>query len=791
MRSFFAACVFTMLLAVSALAQPSSRAGEDYRNLTHDGAWCWFADPRAVRYVGQHDRTYAGWVGSRGDIVVGWLDNRTGEVRSHVVARRFERDDHANPSLRILPDGRLIVFYSKHADSVMRLRVSTQSEDISAWSDEQQLALNDPAQLKPGHPNATCYPNPIALDGDRVALLWRGTNWKPCIAFSEDGGLTWGKGRVMLTEPGAGAGNRPYLKAALARDLGDGPGIHLAFTTGHPRNEPLNSVHYLLYRSGRFFRADGSVVGTLDDMPIAPSSCDVVYDAKETGVRAWVWDVAEDERGRPVIAYTRLPDETRHVYHVARFDGTQWQDSALVDGGAWFPQTQAGKVEREPHYSGGIVLDHDDPRAAYLSRPVLGVFEIERWRREGATWTGEPVTAGSRYDNVRPFVVRHHPGGAGPRVLWMHINGKYEHYTKYKTTIKMDLPEPPPDVSLAPADVLALMERVATWQLDNPAAHGPTNWTTGAMCAGIMALADISDDDHYERAMLALGEANGWQPGRNKFFADDHCIGQMYLSLYARHENPAMIGPIRAVFDAMIEEDADESLEWKGNVHLRQWAWCDALFMAPPTLAMLAEATGDRRYLDLLDRRWWKTVDYLYDPAEHLFYRDSRYFEKREPNGRKVFWSRGNGWVIAGLARVLEALPADHPTRDRYERLFVEMAERIASLQQPDGFWHASLLDPASYPNPETSGTGFHCFALAWGINHGLLDAGQYRPVVERAWRALSGSVDANGMLRWVQPVGADPRQVREHDTDIFGVGALLLAGREVYEMELNVAGGP
>jgi rhamnogalacturonyl hydrolase YesR len=131
-------------------------------------------------------------------------------------------------------------------------------------------------------------------------------------------------------------------------------------------------------------------------------------------------------------------------------------------------------------------------------------------------------------------------------------------------------------------------------------------------------------------------------------------------------------------------------------------------------------------------------------------------------------------------------MPADHPTRPRYEDLFVEMSARIAELQQPDGLWRASLLDPASYPHAETSGSGFYCFALARGVNTGLLNRERYLPVIERAWTALVNCVDANGMLEWVQPIGQDPRNVRAAHTDVYGVGAFLLAGEQMQQLVEN-----
>ena len=183
-----------------------------------------------------------------------------------------------------------------------------------------------------------------------------------------------------------------------------------------------------------------------------------------------------------------------------------------------------------------------------------------------------------------------------------------------------------------------------------------------------------------------------------------------------------MIAPALSRFEEMLQTPFDESLEFTNEKIAREWVWCDALFMSPPALALATSATDDRRYADLMDRLWWKTTDYLYDKEEHLYSRDSRFFGQREVNGKKVFWSRGNGWVLAGLARVLQYLPEDYPERPRFLTLFQGMAKKIASLQGDDGYWRTSLLDPDSWPAPETSGTGFFTYALAWGVNQGLLD---------------------------------------------------------------------
>ncbi|HEY5078701.1 MAG TPA: glycoside hydrolase family 88 protein [Opitutaceae bacterium] len=349
-----------------------------------------------------------------------------------------------------------------------------------------------------------------------------------------------------------------------------------------------------------------------------------------------------------------------------------------------------------------------------------------------------------------------------------------------------------PDPS--PSAILGTMERVADWQLANPSKHGATDWTQAAGCTGMMALAGICGDSRYRDSMRAMGEAEGWRLGPRTYMADDHCIGQTYAELHLLYRENGMIAPLRERFDAILAAPSRvRSLEFsyaQGSA-LENWSWCDALFMGPPTWVRLYAATGDTRYLDFAVANWWRTTDYLYDKEEHLFYRDSTYFPRREANGRKVFWSRGNGWVMAGLVRTLQYLPSNHPDRPRFERLFGEMAEKILSCQQPDGLWRASLLDPASYPLKETSGSGFYVYALAWGVNQGLLERSRCEGAVRAGWNALCSCVGDDGRLSHVQPIGADPKRFPEDSTEVYGVGAFLLAGSEVYRMAVIREAGP
>ena len=338
--------------------------------------------------------------------------------------------------------------------------------------------------------------------------------------------------------------------------------------------------------------------------------------------------------------------------------------------------------------------------------------------------------------------------------------------------------------AISPQGVLSMMQHVADWQLAHPSSHAPTDWTQGTGDAGFMALAVISKDPKYRETMRVMGEKNEWKLGPRKYHADDQCVGQTYAELYLFYRDPKMIALIQSRFDEILAElsGGTNTCSSKPKVG-EEWWWCDSLFMAPPTWTRIYAATRDERYLNFAVTNWWSTTASLYDKNEHLFFRDGAYFNKREANGKKVFWSRGNGWVMGGLVRVLQYLPINYPDRPRFDQLFKEMAEKILMCQQPDGLWHASLLDPTSFPLKETSGSGLYTYALAWGVNQGLLNKDKFEPSVRKAWLALVDCVDADGKLTHVQPVGADPKSFSPESTEVYGVGAFLLAGSEIYRL--------
>ncbi|MGH8193760.1 MAG: glycoside hydrolase family 88/105 protein [Woeseiaceae bacterium] len=340
--------------------------------------------------------------------------------------------------------------------------------------------------------------------------------------------------------------------------------------------------------------------------------------------------------------------------------------------------------------------------------------------------------------------------------------------------------------------------KVADWQLarmDNfdyirtfrDETRQGTGWEQAAFYIGLARWAAVTGNSRYFSALFERAERNNWQTGPRYWHADDQAIVQVYLFLAGKQDE--RIAASTEAFDQVLSSPPRNTLEFKqdDNGHSegtcqRRWCWCDALFMAPPAWLMLSNATGDSKYREYALKEYFATKDYLYDDELHLFYRDSRYFERRTAFGNKVFWSRGNGWVFAGIPLLLEALPADHPTRRDLLELYEEMAAAFKDIQHPDGYWSSSLLDVEHDPLPETSGTAFITFGLAWGVNRSIISQDEYGEVVERGWSALANAVDRQGKLGWVQQVGSAPEETRASDTQLYGSGALLLAASEMLD---------
>jgi protocatechuate 3,4-dioxygenase beta subunit len=418
----------------SSASQLAAAAGGPARvtELVGDGAWCWFQDPRAIHYVGLHDRTYVGYVTTAGDIDVLALDDPTGTVYQTVLHPRLVADDHAAPGLEVLPDGRIAVFYAGHVGSTMYYRVSTNPEDVSSFGPEQTVPVNVSG------PYGYTYANPIYLSAEhRTYLFFRGADARPVMTYSDDNLQTWSPAHTLVLPVGAVQGQRPYAKYATnGTDT-----IYFTFDDGHPREITTNSVYYMAYKGGQFTRANGTPIASLASVtgsdgsvptPISNAQADLVYDGTGADGKAWVQDIAAGPDGRPVILFASFPNDSNHRYHYAAWNGTSWQQQDFTGGGG-----SIATIGGETEYSGGLSLDHNDPSVVYTSRQHGTAWEIQRWTTPdlGASFAAPvSITANSTVKNVRPVVPWGSPGPV--KVLWM--SGTYTHWKGlYNTSIQM------------------------------------------------------------------------------------------------------------------------------------------------------------------------------------------------------------------------------------------------------------------------------------------------------------------------------------------------------------------
>ena len=310
------------------------------------------------------------------------------------------------------------------------------------------------------------------------------------------------------------------------------------------------------------------------------------------------------------------------------------------------------------------------------------------------------------------------------------------------------------------------------------------DWDDGAYMTGVMAAYRRTGDQKYLDSVKAWAQAKNWQTPNNAGLSrnpDNQCIYQSFSEAY-------MVNPIPAN-EYMIAM-------WKANYHLNydnpfsQWYWCDALYMAPPAISMLGAITDSTKYWDTLSVQWWYWVGQLYSTQYHLFWRDAGYKTQTSPNGKPVFWGPGEAWVLGGLARVLKYMPVTYARRDTLVKHLLEQCTAIVPLQQGDGLWTTSLLDSVAFPDHETSCTAFFCFAMAWGINNGVLDKTTFEQPMRKAWSGLVRNVSAaDGRLQRCQGVTSAPGTVGVSNSSAEGEGAFLLAGEEMYKYVTGAVG--
>ncbi|MBN2163115.1 MAG: glycoside hydrolase family 88 protein [Pontiellaceae bacterium] len=345
-----------------------------------------------------------------------------------------------------------------------------------------------------------------------------------------------------------------------------------------------------------------------------------------------------------------------------------------------------------------------------------------------------------------------------------------------------------------PAEVRTIISRVNDHWQEEHKDPGRAFWDNAAYHTGNMAAFEITGKQDYLKYSKRWADRNDWMGAKGTdrsrwqyhygetddhvLFGDWQICFQTYIDIYNIEKKARYIKRAREVMEYEMSTDKND-----------YWWWADGLYMVMPVMTKLYKITGNEQYLDKLAEYFAYSKSIMYDEETGLFFRDGKYVYPghKSANGLKDFWARGDGWVFAGLAKVLADMPKDNPHRDEFLKVYTRMAESLAACQQEGGYWTRSLLDPEHAPGYETSGTAFFTFGYLWGINNGYLDRETYLPVALRGWEYLTAvALQEDGRVGYVQPIGerAIPGQVVDkNSTANFGVGAFLLAASEMHRL--------
>ena len=346
-------------------------------------------------------------------------------------------------------------------------------------------------------------------------------------------------------------------------------------------------------------------------------------------------------------------------------------------------------------------------------------------------------------------------------------------------------------VNATAAQVKDIIRQVNTYWQTNNKAEVRSFWDNAAYHTGNIEVWKLLGGRQMLDYSIRWAEHNDWQgaretdPAKWKYkqygegqdyvlFGDWQICFQTYIDLYNIEKDEKRVARAKEVMGYEADSEAND-----------YWWWADALYMVMPVMTKMYRLTGDKKYLDKLYENIRYSDGIMLDPETGIYFRDGKYVwpKHKSANGKKDFWARGDGWVLAGLAKVLQDMPEEYVRQPFFVDKYVTLARAVAKLQQKDGYWTRSMADPDHAPGPETSGTAFFTYGMLWGVNHGYLPKKEFAPVIARAWKYLSETaLQPSGKVGYVQPIGerAIPGQTVDQNSEAnFGVGAFLLAACE------------
>jgi hypothetical protein len=445
--------LFPLSLAALIYIAPSRAADEvagDLIRFNSNGGWSWFEGEQAV-VDSVHGKILVSSVANGhgpggkhrgGDVDVVSYDMTTRRTQRFTLRCKLQEDDHDSASLLILPNGRYMASYSKHAsDNCLRYRISAKPGDISAWQPEEIFFTAD----------GTTYSNLFYLSKTHTMFDFhrdRGRGFDPNYLLMDlSTASRFSYGGHLLTGPEANSGHsdRPYLRYA-----GNGiDQIHFIATDHHPRNLVSNSIYHGYIEAERhgygIYQSDGTRLGPLSKTSTSPykagdfttllagNRVSPVNGLRMT--RGWTTDIELDSAGDPYVVFTaRVNDnDLDHRYFYGRYTRDGWRIHELAKAGGFL-------YPRENDYTGLAALDPNNPDRVFISTKIdprtqaaLAHYEIfDGLTSDGGTnWSWSPITYESSFDNMRPIA----PRGAKrqPVLLWM--RGQYDSYTNYNASI--------------------------------------------------------------------------------------------------------------------------------------------------------------------------------------------------------------------------------------------------------------------------------------------------------------------------------------------------------------------
>lgn len=712
---------FVLLCIASSLGQMNAEKNENFFSVAFDGNW----GINKNCAINLDKKNYFSWIDCYGNIHVGYVSPADYSSSSTMIKldRKF-RTDNTILSMTSVSGNPMIAIAEKYSKKVTVISLDTKPDVTN------KLVLNIEDAKNVDYMN-------LMSDGKRAIIIARDSDRNLYKTVSENG-KDWGKPELVLPE--------------LNRYEGD-------IITKYENEKLIVAINgkspLIVYSSdNKIYNVENKSAGTWSKLKKG-------FDKSVAGLKS-IKDVSISNNGVINI----LGSTDKEPCSLMTYDGKKWNYEKLpVKGNA-----------------SEMIFSSYSKDVAFATASNDSIYEILKLEKQNSgEWTAKEVTNDSKYSNYSITPIKNAKENE-PNMAWV-MNTIPDSKVNPLTCIKINTLNPEITDVMSEKDIKELTRKVMDWQLSNPfTKKSRIDWHWGTFYIGLMTAYEMTGDQRYLDEMINVGEYNNWKIEPNILNADRITITDMYIRLYERFKRPEMIKPTKAVYDLLASRTGEIPMSFSpvNKERFEWWTWADALYMAPPAMYRFANVTNDDKYRQTAYRGWIANENHLYSKEDSLFYRDDTFIPKKTTNGKKVFWARGNGWVVGALVRILQVIPENNPQREHFLNLYREMCAKLLRIQLPDGLWTVSLDDPQELLRGETSGSVFYGYAFAWGINNGILDKATYSKAAVKAWKALCKNVNEAGRLGFVQQVAGGPYPFFANQWQVYASGTFGLFANEI-----------